>query len=89
MVFGNSIISQTVRRFLILVIKKCRIYTDFGVSQSPKANSNKKEKDPVMSIQTIFQSSHNNYGTRKIKIDLDNKRMIISHRRIRRIMKQE
>ena len=35
MVFGNSIISQTVRRFLILVIKKCRIYTDFGVSQSP------------------------------------------------------
>ena len=32
---NNSIISQTVRRLLILVTKKCRIYAAFGVSQTP------------------------------------------------------
>ena len=32
----NSIISQTVRRFLILATKKCRIYAAFGVSQTPR-----------------------------------------------------
>lgn len=32
---NNSIISQTVRRLLILVTKKCRIYTACGVSQTP------------------------------------------------------
>ena len=32
---NNSIISQTVRRLLILVTKKCRIYVACGVSQTP------------------------------------------------------
>ena len=32
---NNSIISQTVRRLLILVTKKCRIYAACGVSQTP------------------------------------------------------
>ena len=36
MVASNSIIPQTVRRFLILVTKKCRNYAACGVSQTPK-----------------------------------------------------
>ena len=32
---NNSIISQTVRRLLILATKKCRIYAACGVSQMP------------------------------------------------------
>ena len=32
---NNSIISQTVRRFLILATKKCRIHAACGVSQTP------------------------------------------------------
>ena len=40
---NNSIISQTVRRLLILVTKKCRIYAACGVSQTPTGNENKEE----------------------------------------------
>ena len=42
MVASNSIIPQTVRRFLILVTKKCRNYAACGVSQTP--NKYKRER---------------------------------------------
>ena len=41
-VFCNSIISQTERRFLYSVTKK-RIYTAFGVSQTPMITKRQKE----------------------------------------------
>lgn len=40
-------------------------------------------------IVDIFKSSRNNYGTRKIKVELKKKGLQISRRRIGRIMKQE
>ena len=44
MVSSNSIIPQTVRRFLILVTKKCRNYAACGVSQTPTIYSYEKEE---------------------------------------------
>lgn len=41
----------------------------------------------VTTIVDIFKSSRNNYGTRKIKKELVKKGMIVSRRRIGRIMK--
>ena len=43
----------------------------------------------VHSIKGIFRLSRNNYGTRKIKVELAKQGKIISRRRIGRIMKQE
>ena len=43
----------------------------------------------VHSIKESFRLSRNNYGTRKIKVELAKRGKIISRRRIGRIMKQE
>ncbi len=40
-------------------------------------------------IKKIFKASRNNYGTRKIKIELEKKGLTVSRRRIGRIMKEE
>ncbi len=40
-------------------------------------------------IQEIFRKSRNNYGTRKIKVELKKQGYIVSRRRIGRIMKQQ
>ena len=39
-------------------------------------------------IKDIFNSSRNNYGTRKIKVELQKKGYRVSRRKIGRIMKQ-
>jgi transposase InsO family protein len=49
-----------------------------------KANANL-----AVEIREIFRQSRNNYGTRKIKVELFKKDLVVSHRRIGRIMKQE
>lgn len=41
------------------------------------------------SIKEIFCQSRNNYGTSKIKKELQKQEVTVSHRRIGRIMKQE
>ena len=46
---NNSIISQTVREFLILATKKCRIHAACGVSQTSKKNIRRKENHPLSS----------------------------------------
>ena len=52
-----------------------------------------KEKDDDLKVTVeiieIFKSSRNNYGTRKIKIELAKKGYQVSRRRIGRLMKQE
>ena len=48
-----------------------------------------EEQELVKSIQEIFRLSRNNYGTRKIKVELAKEGKIVSRRRIGRIMKQE
>lgn len=47
------------------------------------------ESELTAKIVDIFKSSRNNYGTRKIKVELKKKGIQISRRRIGRIMKQE
>lgn len=47
------------------------------------------ESELTASIIDIFKASRNNYGTRKIKNELADRDMIVSRRRIGRIMKQE
>jgi transposase InsO family protein len=47
------------------------------------------ETEISATIIDIFKSSRNNYGTRKIKIELMKKGYVISRRRIARIMKEE
>ena len=47
------------------------------------------DSELVENITDIFKASRNNYGTRKIKLDLAEREIIASRRRIGRIMKQE
>lgn len=51
----------------------------------PKAD----ETELVTAIKEIFRRSRNNYGTRKIKIELSKQGWLVSRRRIGRIMKAE
>jgi len=54
-----------------------------------EAKQKTDESKLTASIIDIFKASRNNYGTRKIKQELSKKGMIVSRRRIGRIMKQE
>ena len=54
-----------------------------------EAKQKQDESELVLLIKTIFKESRNNYGTRKIKKELAKKELVISRRRIGRIMKQE
>ena len=47
---SNFIISQTVRRFLILATKKCRIYAACGVSQTPNSRDCEKGENPIINL---------------------------------------
>ena len=47
------------------------------------------ENDLTKKIIKIFKDSRNNYGTRKIKKELAKEKLIVSRRKIGRIMKQE
>ena len=46
------------------------------------------EKELENSIIKVFEASRNNYGTPKIKKELEKKRLFISRRKIGRIMKK-
>lgn len=54
-----------------------------------EARNPKDESVLTKEIVGIFRASRNNYGTRKIKEELAKKNLIVSRRRIGRIMKQE
>ena len=54
-----------------------------------EAKQKTDESELTAAIIDIFQTSRNNYGTRKIKQELWKKDMTVSRRRIGRIMKQE
>lgn len=63
-----------------------------GLSRSTYYYESKKNlKDDSLNkdIIQIFKKSRNNYGTRKIKIELEKKGLTVSRRRIGRIMKEE
>ncbi len=54
-----------------------------------EAKQKTDESELTKSIKDIFIASRNNYGTRKIKVELAKLGIIASRRRIGRIMKQE
>jgi transposase InsO family protein len=54
-----------------------------------EAKAKPDETELVAAIVDIFAASRNNYGTRKIKVKLKERNIIVSRRRIGRIMKQE
>lgn len=54
-----------------------------------EAKQKADESELTAAIIDIFKTSRNNYGTRKIKRELAKRDMIVSRRRIGRIMKQE
>jgi transposase InsO family protein len=47
------------------------------------------EDDITSDVIEIFQASHQNYGTRKIKVEFKKTGLIVSRRRIGRIMKEQ
>ncbi|HIW81017.1 MAG TPA: hypothetical protein H9742_05715 [Candidatus Acetatifactor stercoripullorum] len=65
MVFSNSIIPQTVRRFLFLATKESRIYAGSGVSQTP--NEFTKEKERLAAEQLSYAGQ-----TNQLYFDKDN-----------------
>lgn len=54
-----------------------------------EAKQKKDESSLTAKIVDIFKSSRNNYGTRKIKVELEKQGIIVSRRRIGKTMKQE
>lgn len=62
------------------------------ISRSTYYYESKEKSDEtilVSTIKRIFSESRNNYGTRKIKVDLKKEGFQVSRRKIGRIMKQE
>lgn len=51
-------------------------------------DSSNEESILTKNIKEIFRRSRNNYGTRKIKVELDDLGYRVSRRRISRIMKE-
>ena len=63
-----------------------------GIARSTYYYESKKEPENDSlnkEIIKVFKESRNNYGTRKIKIELEKKGLTVSRRRIGRIMKEE
>ena len=67
----------------------CRVLNLSRSTYYYEAKQKSDESDLVQEIKTIFKASRNNYGTRKIKKELEKKDQQVSRRRIGRIMKQE
>lgn len=65
------------------------------VLKLPRSTYYHRKKEPknesllIKEIVDIFRISRNNYGTRKIKVELAKKDFIVSRRKIGRIMKQK
>ncbi len=54
-----------------------------------EAKERATEDDITSDVIDIFQASRRNYGTRKIKVELKKRGLIVSRRRIGRIMQEQ
>ena len=54
-----------------------------------EAKERASEDDITSDVIDIFQASRQNYGTRKIKVELKKRGLIVSRRRIGRIMQEQ
>ena len=60
----------------------------YYAKNKPAKKYNAEEEKLTQHIKEIFKNSRNNYGSRKIKVELKKKGIIASKQRIRRIMKE-
>ena len=67
----------------------CKVLNIPRSSYYYEAKQKPQENHLAAEIREIFWQSRNNYGTRKIKVELSKKELRVSRRRIGRIMKQE
>lgn len=67
----------------------CRVLQVSRSTYYYEAKPKTDETELITAIKESFRKSRNNYGTRKIKEDLAVKDIIVSRRRIGKIMKQE
>jgi transposase InsO family protein len=67
----------------------CRVLQVNRSTYYYEAKQKKEESGLVSEIREIFLASRNNYGTRKIKKELEQQGKQVSRRRIGRIMKEE
>ena len=70
----------------LLNISRSSLY--YAKNKPDKKIITQKEEKLTQHIKEIFKNSRNNYGFRKIKVELKKKGIIASKRRIRRIMKE-
>ncbi|KGR76228.1 transposase [Ureibacillus sinduriensis BLB-1 = JCM 15800] len=70
----------------VLNIAKSTYY--YHANRREKEAHDKEEVELSNDIQRLFKESRSNYGTRKLKVELEKKKKIVSRRRIGRIMKQ-
>ena len=54
-----------------------------------EAKERTKEDDMTADVIDVFQASRQNYGTRKIKVELQKRGLVVSRRRIGRIMQEQ
>ena len=64
----------------------CKALKISGASVYYQPKARLEDKKITEAIKEIFKASRNNYGTRKIKVELAKRDIIVSRRRIRRIM---
>lgn len=60
----------------------------YQMSLREKDVQHQQEQELMAAIESIFKASRNNYGTRKIKVELKKQGLIVSRRKIGRIMKR-
>lgn len=60
----------------------------YYAKNKPAKKYNAEEEKLTQHIKEIFKNSRNNYGSRKIKVELKKKGIRASKQRIRRIMKE-
>ena len=64
----------------------CKVLKISRASVYYEAKPREDVEDLVEAIKEIFKASRNNYGTRKIKVELSKRGYTVSRRRIGRIM---
>ena len=71
------------------ILAMCRVLQIPRSTYYYESNAKEEESGLIVAIKEIFRKSRNNYGTRKIKMELSKQDMIAYRRRMGRIMRQE
>lgn len=72
----------------MLGITRSLIYYHLDKEKEQEQKPLEQEEQIEKEIKEIFRKSKNNYGTRKIKVELENKGYQVSRRKISRIMRE-